>query len=200
MIEDGAGEKIPAAKTIEAKTRKHATGTDSPALQQRLLKQVIESLWIPENASEDDKLERVQSAYAILQGISPADEIEGMLAAQMVGVHTAAMECLRRAMFTNQTFAGFEQSLKNAVKLLAIFARQLESLNKHRGKGQQKVTVEYVNVEAGGQAVVGNVETSQNRLKPSIGSKNASGAITHAPRKTLDLNNKARTPSKLRNK
>jgi hypothetical protein len=34
----------------------------------------------------------------------------------------------------------------------------LEALNRHRGKGQQKVTVEHVHVHAGGQAVVGMVE------------------------------------------
>ena len=35
----------------------------------------------------------------------------------------------------------------------------MEALNRHRGKGQQKVTVEHVHVHAGGQAVVGLVET-----------------------------------------
>src|SRR5215467_9650868 len=33
------------------------------------------------------------------------------------------------------------------------------TLNRHRGKGQQKVTVEHVHMHAGGQAVVGTVET-----------------------------------------
>jgi len=33
----------------------------------------------------------------------------------------------------------------------------LEALNKHRGKGQQKVTVEHVHVHQGGQAIVGHV-------------------------------------------
>jgi hypothetical protein len=36
----------------------------------------------------------------------------------------------------------------------------LDALNRHRGKGgQQKVTVEHVDVHAGGQAVVGVVES-----------------------------------------
>ena len=33
------------------------------------------------------------------------------------------------------------------------------TLNRHRGKGQQKVTVEHVHVHEGGQAIVGNVES-----------------------------------------
>jgi len=38
------------------------------------------------------------------------------------------------------------------------YALHLEALDKHRGKGQQKVTVEHVHVYRGGQAIVGNVE------------------------------------------
>ena len=34
----------------------------------------------------------------------------------------------------------------------------LEALNRHRGKGQQKVTVEHVHVHSGGQAIVGTVQ------------------------------------------
>lgn len=33
----------------------------------------------------------------------------------------------------------------------------MDALNKHRGKGQQKVTVEHVHVSHGGQAIVGNI-------------------------------------------
>jgi hypothetical protein len=83
-----------------------------------------------------------------------------MLAAHMVATHSAAMECLRRAMISEQSFEGRDANLRHAEKLLATYARQLEVLDKHRGKGQQQVTVKYVNVEAGGQAVVGNVQSS----------------------------------------
>jgi hypothetical protein len=33
----------------------------------------------------------------------------------------------------------------------------MEALNRHRGKGQQKMTVEHVHVHDGGQAIVGFV-------------------------------------------
>ena len=47
------------------------------------------------------------------------------------------------------------------------------ALDKHRGKGQQKVTVEHVYVHAGGQAVVGMVETQgRNRTKSAAGIPN----------------------------
>jgi len=37
---------------------------------------------------------------------------------------------------------------------------QFATLNRHRGKGQQKVTVEHVHVHQGGQAIVGHVQHS----------------------------------------
>ena len=42
-------------------------------------------------------------------------------------------------------------------KLARTFATQLEALKRYRTGGTQKVTVEHVTVNAGGQAIVGNV-------------------------------------------
>ncbi|MBT4688816.1 MAG: hypothetical protein HOB72_12045, partial [Rhodospirillaceae bacterium] len=42
-------------------------------------------------------------------------------------------------------------------KLARTFTAQMEALNRYRGKGQQKMTVEHVHVHEGGQAIVGNV-------------------------------------------
>jgi hypothetical protein len=49
--------------------------------------------------------------------------------------------------------------LSQANKLSRTYAVLLDALNHHRGKGQQKVTVEHVHMHSGGQAVVGMVET-----------------------------------------
>ena len=136
-----------------------ATGSDQLHLQQHLIGQVRETLWTPGSLSEEEKSARIGSAISLLRGIKPADETEGMLAVQMVATHNAATDCLRRAMIEGQSFEGREQNLKHAGKLLAIYSRQIEVLDKHRGKGQQKVTVEHVHVAAGGQAMVGHIET-----------------------------------------
>jgi|SRR5215475_11709014 len=86
-------------------------------------------------------------------GIAPRDELEGMLAAQLLASHFAAMECYRRAMLAEQTFEGRRENLNHANKLSRTYATLLEALNRHRGKGQQKVTVEHVHVHSGGQAI-----------------------------------------------
>ncbi len=134
-----------------------ALGTTDWVLAQRLINQVYESLWLPDGLSDHEKSERLQAAVTILRGIKPEGELEGMLATQMVATHTAAMECLRRSMILEQSIQGRESNLRHAAKLLSVFAKQLEALNRNRGKGQQKVTVEHVHVQSGGQAIVGNV-------------------------------------------
>jgi hypothetical protein len=84
-----------------------------------------------------------------------------MMAAQLIAAHNAAMECYRRAMITEQTFEARRENLNQANKLSRTWATLLEALNKHRGKGQQKVTVEHVHVHQGGQAIVGNIKASR---------------------------------------
>jgi hypothetical protein len=80
-----------------------------------------------------------------------------MLAAQLLAAHNAAMECYRRAMIGEQTFEGRRENLSQANKLSRTYAILLDALNRHRGRGQQKVTVESVHVHQGGQAIVGAV-------------------------------------------
>ena len=94
------------------------------------------SLWLPPGASHDASLAIVEAAVAALKAIAPCNELEGMLAVQMVSTHNAAMDCLRRAMLPEQTFEARDLNLKHAAKLLSIYTRQLEVLDKHRGKGQ----------------------------------------------------------------
>ena len=162
----------PSLVPVESDTViEQATGTQEPTLQQRLIKQVADTLWLPDGLRDDERVTLVQSAISMLHGIKPTDEMEGMLATQMVATHNAAMECLRRAMIPAQSLQGRDQNLRHASKLLSLYSRQIEVLNKHRGKGQQKVTVEYVNVESGGQAVVGHIETGKPPAKTRRGAR-----------------------------
>jgi hypothetical protein len=83
--------------------------------------------------------------------------------------HNATMECYRRAMIGEQTLEGRRDNLSQANKLSRTYAVLLDALNRYRGKeGQQKVTVEHVDVHAGGQAVVGLVESPEGRGSTEI--------------------------------
>lgn len=120
------------------------------------IQQMIGAIWWAED--EKAKTEQIAAAGQFLASLSPKDELERMMAAQMFASHNAAMECYRRAMIPNQRPEGRKFNLTEANKLSRTFTTLVDALNKHRGKGQQKVTVEHVHVHSGGQAIVGNVQ------------------------------------------
>jgi hypothetical protein len=95
------------------------------------------------------------------QSIGPTDPTESLLACQMALVHDATMEAARR-LKRSENLAQMEANDGALNRLARTFAAQMEALKRYRTGGQQKVTVEHVTVESGGQAIV--------------------GAVTHAPR------------------
>ena len=103
-----------------------------------------------------------------------------MIAAQLVAAHNVGMECYRRAMIQGQSFERRREYLNQANKLSRTYTTLLEALNRHRGKGQQKVTVEHVHVHAGGQAVVGMVETPGGGDRPKTEDQPHAQQIAHA--------------------
>ena len=143
---------------------KRAFGTEDHALQERLFEQVGRS--VPDVAGHDKK--SLDPIVAGLEGIHPLDALEGMLAVQMVSIHNMAMECMRRAATPEQSDLLLEAYINRATKLMRMFAAQTEALGRHRGKGQQKMTVEHVHVYKGGQAIVGQV-SPQNNAKQAGG-------------------------------
>ena len=122
-----------------------------------LVNQTSQTLWVKH--SDEKKIEQQRDAtLAALAGIAPKDELEAMIASQLLAAQNAAMECYRRAMLPEQTFEGRRENLTQANKLSRTFAALIEALDRHRGKGQQKVIVEHVHVHSGGQAIVGTIE------------------------------------------
>ena len=95
-------------------------------------------------------------ALSVIADIKPKDQLEAMLAAQMACVHIASMTFARRLAHT-ETIAQQDSADKAYNKLLRTFTSQMEALRKYRTGGEQKVTVHHVQVNEGGQAIVGNV-------------------------------------------
>ena len=158
-------------------------GSVSDDFNNALANQVIGTLWLAHSdAAGGEKL--FQAAVAAMVGIGPRDELEGMLAAQMLAVHNATMECYRRAMISEQTFQGRSENLKYAAKLSRVYADQMEALARYRGKGQQTVRVEHVTVNAGGQAIVVNV-TGGTGAKAKLEDQPNAKHLTHAPGQAL---------------
>lgn len=160
---------------------KYIGGSSFDAWNNTIANQATGSIWYGHNPDAERIHERQVASLSLLAGITPKDEFEGMLAAQLLASHNAAMECYRRAMIAEQTLEGRKENLGQANKLSRTHATLLEALNRHRGKGQQKVTVEHVHVHSGGQAIVGNVEGGGVLTK----SEKQPHALGYAPGETL---------------
>ena len=120
----------------------------------------------------------LNAGLAAVSGIAPQNEVEAMLATQMVGVHEVAMEMLTRAKLADTTDA-LERYGALATKLLRTYTNQVEALAKVRRKGEQTVRVEHVHVYPGGQAIVGNVTQGG-------GAHDENGHQPHAPERASE--------------
>ena len=63
------------------------------------------------NSDAETREKQLNATVAALLEIGPKDELEGMMAAQQIAAHNAAMEGYRRAMIGEQTFEGRRENL-----------------------------------------------------------------------------------------
>lgn len=144
----------------------HALGTMDFYFLRGVINQSVNAT---KNNSGPDE-ETANFMLAVMQGIEPRDQIKTMLAMQMAATHLATMTCARRLAHADK----IEQhdSASNAFnKLQRTFTTQMEALKRYRSTGEQRVVVERVTVQAGGQAIVGNVAG-----KPALAAGQASPA------------------------
>lgn len=140
-----------------------ATGTTSDVTQQMLLRQAMNLSTEGIGGSAEGIEPDFEMARALMEGFAPKDAAEGMMAAEIVSVHNKAMRFMHEAEFASPGSDDENYKLTHAMKLMSLSARLIQSLKAHRSKGEQKITVERVNVQSGGQAIVGNVSTGDGR-------------------------------------
>jgi hypothetical protein len=152
------------------------SGSEYSEFCHMLLEQVLAA-----QSPSRDLDERIDRAMALMLGMEPRDALEGMLIGQLIAAHIAAMGCYRLAMVGDQTVEMWRESLNQAKKLSRTYADLAEALDRHRGKGQQRITVEHVSVHAGGQAIVGAVTPGAGTREKLAEQINAVREITHEP-------------------
>jgi hypothetical protein len=105
---------------------------------------------------------------SVVRGISPRDETEALLAAQMSAIHNATMVAARRLNHV-ETIPQQDSASTMLNKLARTFAAQVEALKKYRSAGEQTIKVQHVTVNEGGQAIVGNVSQGGGDMKKTGG-------------------------------
>jgi hypothetical protein len=89
-------------------------------------------------------------------GLQPRDQIEATLGVQMAAIHLATMKAAENlGGAKNLNVMDMQEKALN--RLARTFAAQMEALKRYRSKGEQRVYVERVTVNEGGQAIVGPV-------------------------------------------
>ena len=146
--------KIRGKEMIVARTDiMRALRTDSAEFTDSVLQQLANAVSPGRGADE----EAINFGLAVIAGVEPKDELETMLAMQMVAVHMATMTFTRRLAHV-ETLDQQNSAERALNKLSRTFAMQLEALKRYRTGGEQKVVVQHVNVNEGGQAIVGAVD------------------------------------------
>lgn len=120
------------------------------------------------NAYNCSNQELWDNTRTIMKSINPKDKIELMLVTQIVAAHNAAMQAISRASNllkdSNVNIVNMgNKTFNTASTLMRTYTMQMEALNKYRGKGQQKITVEHINIADGGKAVIGNIAGSTDK-------------------------------------
>jgi hypothetical protein len=95
--------------------------------------------WFPPGQSDENRNRQLFVAVTGLRAFAPADEIEGMLCAQAMAAHHAAMECARWAMLAEQPFEaaqGFRKAAANASRITAAVAARALWCRHRRRSGQ----------------------------------------------------------------
>ena len=101
-----------------------------------------------------------------IRAVEPRDHVERMLAVQMIATHNTLMRCFKRSasLLDREDFQLINlghDTLKLVDKLARTYTMQMETLNRYRNKGKQKMTIEHVHINSGAQAIIGNVETNK---------------------------------------
>jgi hypothetical protein len=140
---EGTGEKATngadkaTSPADEADTLKHIGGSESDAWNVYIASQALSS--IRPYIGDEEKRDKMRAVVtAGLTGIAPRDELEAMIAAQMLACHDTAMGCFRDALNSKLHGRLWHEYLEQAGKL----------------------------TRAGGQAVVGMVETPGGGAQP----------------------------------
>lgn len=131
-------------------------GTEHPTMARALMQHCMKVLKPNEASDEYPGNDERAFMVAVIAEMAPRDAVERMLAVQMAATHVAMVRS-GRWLSATKTVEQVTAHYSGYNKLARTFTTQMEALRKHRNGGKQTVTVQHVNVEGGGQAIVGDV-------------------------------------------
>lgn len=162
---------IMAKNNTEKTICKRDTKTpDKSSLKSPFEKRVVLNGACASNNILSESFDITEAKNTIAQGMTALDihgGLQTMLAAQMLSVHNLQQRAMAHANGVSIPGHEIEQYYTNAaIKLANCFVQQASLLAKLQGISGQQVVVKHVEVNNGGQAIVGNVgDLDQHRAK-----------------------------------
>ena len=120
------------------------------------------------NRDDDDAGGAFNKSITLIAASDPKNQLELMLATQLAMTHITLGKSAR---LLDQNYKDVQtiNSLGNLyTKLSRLGIDQINTLERIKGKGQQKIIVEKVNIEAGGQAAIGVYEGVGKNAKKGL--------------------------------
>ena len=105
----------------------------------------------------DDADVAMNAALQLLVELRPQNSLERLLLAQLISCDKAASQCLSIGFNETNNPEAKRKYLGLGVQFQNVLIRQVEAISKLRSGGNQVVRVEHVHVEAGAQALIGNL-------------------------------------------
>ncbi len=174
-----AGTGTIAIDPSEPVRMKDLGGANSDRWNGRLISSLVAAL--PGGTAPDQHNRIAQAVITGQMSLTPADPLEAMLAAQMIAANATSLDLYRRAWIPEQSFEVRTKYLALADKAARTVAVLAEALDRHRGRGQQQITVKHVTVNAD-QAVVADQVVTHGKpvLSGGGGGEQRTGDQPHA--------------------
>ena len=120
------------------------------------------------NQDSDDVGSALNKSITLIAASDPKNQLELMLATQLAMTHITLGKSAR---LLDQNYKDVQtiNSLGNQyTKLSRLGIDQINTLERMKGKGQQRIIVEKINIEAGGQAAIGVYEGVGTNAKKGL--------------------------------
>ena len=154
---------------------KEVSVSNGEAIPGEAEKVLHDTLTVPDLASVEASFERTQ--LLVQQGpgvaamgldasvsIQAKNSPEKMLAHQLAAVHRVVMDHMAFSP-SRHDIAGQAKRLNAVARCMSVYQQGLLTLRKLRQGGHQRISVQYVNVTDGSQAVIGNVQNTVRQAR-----------------------------------
>ena len=135
---------------------------------QEYSRKVIGEAMVAFNSNPNSKLDEISNAFhGAMLGMAPSDIVESQLCSRLLILNSRANHYMSIAT-TAEYQKVIDLNINRATKLMRLYNETLEALNRYRRKGEQRVTVQHVYVNKGGQAVVASEFTPGGGKKKNV--------------------------------